>query len=166
MMNVEKWTRWYWSDVFFVAAEEQFIFTEKFFSIFTKIGITFSYRTSITKFLAHWKDCYEGYVMTRYRVSFGLYSISSSCDRQKVWFIFLGFSCDDICLSWIEFIFDIIIWSSILVYIFEVIMKDMMMMLCTFMVWYDTLYDDNACDNDVHSMMLMHFYTIWCTCIP
>ena len=147
MMNVEKWIRWYWSDVFFVAAEEQFIFTEKFFGIFTKIGITFSYRTSITKFLAHWKYCYEGYVMTRYRVSFGLYSISSSCDRQKVWFIFLGFSCDDICLSWIEFIFDIIIWSSILVYIFEVIMETMMIILHTFMLWYDTLYDDNACDN-------------------
>ena len=29
-----------------------------------------------------------------------------------------------------------------------------MMMMHTFMLWYDTLYDDNACDDDVHSMML------------
>ena len=34
------------------------------------------------------------------------------------------------------------------------------------MLWYDSPYDDNARDNDVHSMMLMHSYTIWCTCIP
>ena len=40
----------------------------------------------------------------------------------------------------------------------------MMMMLRTFIIWY-TLYDDNACDNDVHSMKLMDSYTIlwWCS---
>ena len=64
-------------------------------------------------------------------------------------------------LSWIEFIFDRSMWASILVYIFEVITEAMMMMLHTFMLWYDTLYDDN----DVHSMNLMHSYTIWCACI-
>ena len=78
----------------------------------------------------------------------------------------LGFSCDGTCVSWIEFIFDISMWEYILVYIFDVIeyvMEAIMMMLHNFMLWYDTLYDDNACDNDVHSMMLMHSYTIWCT---
>ena len=70
--------------------------------------------------------------------------------------MFLGSSCDGTCLSWIEFIFDLRMWASILVYIFEVIMEAMMMMLHTFVLWYDTLYDDNECDNDVRSMMLMH----------
>ena len=84
---------------------------------------------------------------------------------KKVWFMLLSFSCDDTCLSWIEFIFDLSMWASIFVYIFEVIMEAMMMILHTLMLWYETLYDDNACDNDVHSMMLMHSYTIWCTCI-
>ena len=85
---------------------------------------------------------------------------------KNVWFILLGFSCNGACLSWIEFIFYLSMWASILVYIFEVIMEDRMMMLHTFMLWYDTLYDDNACDNDVNSMKLMHSYIIWCTCIP
>ena len=63
-MDVEKRIRGDWSEVFFVAVEEQFVFTEKFLGIFTKIGITFSYVIKITKFLARWKACYEGYVMT------------------------------------------------------------------------------------------------------
>ena len=78
----------------------------------------------------------------------------------------MGFSCDGTCLSWIELIFGLSMWAYILVYIFEVIMEDMMMILCTFMLWYDTLYDDNAYDNYVYSMKLMHSYTIRCTCIP
>ena len=86
---------------------------------------------------------------------------------KKVWLMLLGFSCDDTCLSWIEFISDIHMWASILVYIFEVIIKDMMMMLHTFILWYDTLYDGNACDNDVHAllynMMYMHTIVWWCS---
>ena len=56
---------------------------KNFLGIVTKIGITFSYRIRITNFLARWKYCYEGYVMTWYRVSFGFYTFSSSCDLQK-----------------------------------------------------------------------------------
>ena len=77
---------------------------------------------------------------------------------KKVWFILMGFSCGDTCLSWIEFVFDLSMWAYILVYIFEFIMEAMMMMLYNLMLWYDTLYDDDACDNDVHSMKLMHSY--------
>ena len=84
----------------------------------------------------------------------------------KVWFILLGFSCDDTCLSWIEFIFDLSMWASILVYIFEVFMEDMMMMLRTFLLWYDTLYDDNACilydvDALLYNMIYMHTIVWW-----
>ena len=109
---------------------------QKFLGIFTKIDITFSYRIGITKFLARWKACYECYVMTWSRVSFGFSIVSSSCDLRNLWFILLGFSCDGTCLSWIEFIVDLSMWASILVYIFEVIMEDMMMRLHTFMIWY------------------------------
>ena len=52
--------------------------TEKFMGIFTKISITFSYEIGITKFLARWKACYEGCVMTGYRVSFGFSTFSPS----------------------------------------------------------------------------------------
>ena len=65
-----------------------------------------------------------------------------------------GFSC----LSWIEFIFDISMWASILVYIFEVIMEAMMMMFHTFL-----------CYDMIHFMMIMHviiMYTLWCWCTP
>ena len=51
--------------------------------IFTKIDITISYGIGITKLFAHQKYCYEGYVMTSYRVYFGLSTISSSYDLQK-----------------------------------------------------------------------------------
>ena len=134
--------------------------------IFTKIGITFSYGIDITKFLSHWKACYEGYVI--HDLEFILVSLRflHLVIFRKVWFILLGFSCYGTCLSWIEFIFDLSMWASILLYIFEVILEAMMMMLHTFMLLYDTLYDDNACDNDIHSMLLMHSYTIWCTRIP
>ena len=92
---------------------------------------------------------------------------------EKVWFILMGFSCDDTCLSWIEFIFDLSMWASILVYIYGVIMEAMMMMLHNFMLWYDTLYDDNACtlydvDALLYNMMYMHTivwwfsYALWC----
>ena len=134
---------------------------------FTQIYITFSYRIRITKLLAHWKYCYEGYVMTWYRdYYFFLLLFLHLMIFKKVWFMILGFSCDDTCLSWIELIIDLSMWASILGYIFGFIMEAMMMMLHTFMLWYDTIYDDNACHNDVHSMMLMHSYTIWCTSIP
>ena len=33
----------------------------------------------------------------------------------------VGFSCDATCLSWIELIFDIGMWTSLLIYLFEVI---------------------------------------------
>ena len=56
---------------------------EKFLGIFTKIGITFSYKIEITKFLARWKACYEGYVVTGSRVYFGLSIGFSSYDIQK-----------------------------------------------------------------------------------
>ena len=95
---------------------------------------------------------------------------------KNSWFMLMDFSYDDTCLSWVEFIFDLSMWAYIVVYIFGVIMEAMMMMLHTFMLWYDTIYDDNACDNDVHSMLLMHIqydvhayhsvmmlsYALWC----
>ena len=52
---------------------------EKFMGVFTKIDITFSYEMRITKFLARWKACYEGYVVTRSRDYFCFSTISSSC---------------------------------------------------------------------------------------
>ena len=55
--------------------------TEKFLGIFTKIDISFSSGIGITKFLAHWKTCYEGCVMTGSRDFFS--TVSSSCDIQK-----------------------------------------------------------------------------------
>ena len=58
---------------------------EKCLGIFTKIGITFSYGTRITKFLACWKYCYDRYVVAWYRAYFGLSIVSSSCDLRKVW---------------------------------------------------------------------------------
>ena len=78
----------------------------------------------------------------------------------------LGFSYDGTCLSWIEFIFDLSIWASILVYIFELIMEDTMIMLHNFMLLYDTLYDDNACtlydvDALLYNMMYMHTIVWW-----
>ena len=90
---------------------------------------------------------------------------------KNLWLMLLGFSCDDTCLSWLEFILYLSMWAYILVYIFEFIMDAMMMMLHTFMLWYDTLYDDNACDNDVHyevvallyNMMYMHTIVWWCS---
>ena len=84
----------------------------------------------------------------------------------NVWFILLGLSCDDTCLLWIEFIFDLSMWASILVYIFEFIMEDMMMILHKFMLWYDTLYDDTACDNVdalLYNIMYMHTIVWWCS---
>ena len=85
---------------------------------------------------------------------------------KKVWFMLLGFSCNDTCLSWIEFIFDLSMWASILVYIFEFIVEDMMMMFHTFMLWYDIVYDDNACtlydvDALLYNMMYMHTIVLW-----
>ena len=68
--------------------------------------------------------------------------------------------------SWIEFIFDLSMWDSILVYIFEFIMEDMMMILHKFMLWYDTLYDDTACDNVdalLYNIMYMHTIVWWCS---
>ena len=56
---------------------------EKFLGIFTKIDITLSYGIKITKLLARWKACYEGYVMKRSRIYFGLSTIYSSCDIHK-----------------------------------------------------------------------------------
>ena len=56
---------------------------EKFLGIFTKIGITFSYGIKITKLLAHWKYCYEGYLVTRSRVYFGFSIFSSYFDLRK-----------------------------------------------------------------------------------
>ena len=87
---------------------------------------------------------------------------------EKVWFLLLGFSCDGACLSWIEFIFDLSMWASILIYIFGVIMEDMMMMFHTFMLLYDTLYDDNAytlydVDALIYNMMYMHTIVWWCS---
>ena len=78
----------------------------------------------------------------------------------------LGFSCDGTCLSWMEFIFDISMWASILVYIFEFIMEDMMMIFHHFMLWYDTLYYDNACtvydvDALLYNIMYMHTIVWW-----
>ena len=57
--------------------------TEKFMGIFTEIGTSFSFGIGITKFLDHWKYCYEGYVMVGSRDYFGFSTISSSCDLQK-----------------------------------------------------------------------------------
>ena len=51
--------------------------------IFTKIGITFSYGIEITKFLAHWKSYYEGYVVTWSTVYFGFYIVYLYFDLQK-----------------------------------------------------------------------------------
>ena len=87
---------------------------------------------------------------------------------KNVWFMILGFSCDGRCLSWIEFIFDLSMWASILVYIFELIMEAMIIMLHTFMLCYDTVYDDNACTLwDVYAllynMMYMHTIVLWCS---
>ena len=56
---------------------------EKVMGIFTKTGITFSYGIEITKFLARWKYCYQGYVVTWSRDYFGFYIVSSSCDLRK-----------------------------------------------------------------------------------
>jgi len=50
-----------------------------------------------------------------------------------------------------------------------------MMMHATMMMrhatlWFDKLYDDNACDDDVHYMswciLYTKMYTLWCWCIP
>ena len=57
--------------------------TEKFLGIFTKIDISFSFGIGITKFLARWKACDKGYVMTGSRDYFGFSIVSSSCDLQK-----------------------------------------------------------------------------------
>ena len=80
--------------------------------------------------------------------------------------IFLGVSYDGTCLSWIEFIFDLSMWASILVYIFEFIIEAMMMIFHTFMLWYDTIYDDNACDKfdaRIYNIMYMHTIVWWCS---
>ena len=53
---------------------------------------------------------------------------------KKVWFMILGFSYDDTCLSWIEFIFDLSMRSFIMVYIFEFIMEVIIIMFHTFML--------------------------------
>ena len=79
---------------------------------------------------------------------------------EKIWFILPGFSCDGTCLSWIEFIFDLSMWASILVYIFGAIMEAMMMMLHNFMLWYYTLYDVDAL---LYNMMYMHTIVWWCS---
>ena len=76
---------------------------------------------------------------------------------------------DGTCLSWIEFIFDLSMWASILVYIFEVIkfvMEAMMMMLHTFILWHDKLYDENSCtlydvDALLYNMMYMQTIVWW-----
>ena len=64
-------------------------------------------------------------------------------------------------------------WDSILVYIFEFIIEAMMMMLNKFVLWYDTLYDDNTftlydVDALLYNMMYTHTivwwfsYALWC----
>jgi len=89
-------------------------------TFFTKISTTFSYGIRITKFLARWKACCEVYVMTWSRVYFGCLLFLHLVIFKKIWFMLLGFSCDGTCLSWIEFIFGLCMWASILVYLFEV----------------------------------------------
>ena len=95
--------------------------------------------------------------MKRSRFYFGFLWFLNIVIFEKVWFILLAFSCDDTCLSWIEFIFDLGMWASILVYIFGVIMEAMMIIFHTFMLLYDTF------------IMIMHvimMYTLWCWCTP
>ena len=107
---------------------------------FTKIDITFSYGIRITKFLARWKACCEGYVMRWSRLSLVFLLFLHLVIFKKVWFMLLGFSCDGTCLSWIEFIFDLSMWASILVYLFEVIvnvMEAMVMVILEYsLMWY------------------------------
>ena len=60
---------------------------------------------------------------------------------KKVWSMLLGFSCDDTCLSWIEFIFDLSMRAYILVYlgmrVIEYVMEDMVMVILAYiLMWY------------------------------
>ena len=139
---------------------------EKFFDIFTKIDISFSYGIGIEKLLAGWKYCNEEYVVKGSIVYFYFSIVSWSCDIRKCMVHSSGFLLWWHMSSWIEFIFDLSMWDSILVYIFEFIMEDMMMILHKFLLWYDTLYDDTACDNVdalLYNIMYMHTIVWWCS---
>ena len=76
---------------------------------------------------------------------------------ERVWFMLLVFSCDDTCLSWIEFIFDLSMWAYILVYLFEIIMR--IWWWCCIPLFYDM----------IHFIIIIHvimMYNIWCWCTP
>ena len=38
---------------------------------------------------------------------------------EKLWFMLVGFSCDDTCLSWIELILDLGMWASLNIYLWS-----------------------------------------------
>ena len=125
--------------------------------IFTKIGVTFLYRIEITKFLARWKDCCEGYVMTWYRVYFGLSTISSSCDLQKGMVHSSGFF-----LWWHMSLMD----RVHLILVCEPLYWHIYLKSLWRIWWWCCIYLSYDMIQFLRIMNVIMVYTLWCWCTP